>query len=197
MIGITGVATSGKDTLFNLISKFFLEKNLLTKRYALADFLKKDLENFIYEKFNINISNISSSDKELIRPIMVAYGKVKRNQTNGRYWIDNLNSILEKDMNNNIVPIITDVRYNEFEMDELFWLKKENKGFLIHVSRVLNGKIILAANEEELKNDKSLISAADYSLTWCTESNVDTLYNQYYKNLEEIYENYRRFNINK
>jgi hypothetical protein len=197
MIGITGVATSGKDTLFNLINRFFSERKILTKRYALADFLKKDLEKFIYEKFNINISDISSSDKELIRPLMVAYGKIKRNQTNGRYWIENLNSTIKEDAQDGILPVITDIRYNEYEMDELFWLKKENKGFLVHVSRVFNGKIILPANKEESDNDQRLLSAADYSITWCTESNIDSLYNQYQKNLKEIYESYRRYSFNK
>lgn len=197
MIGITGVARSGKDTLYILLNKFFSEKNIKTKRYALADYLKKDLEKFILEKFEINLNKIAPDEKELIRPLMVSYGKIKRNQTNGRYWIENLDKIIKEEYRDGIIPIITDIRYNEFEKDELFWLKKENSGFLIHISRVLDGKIILPANQEEMNNDDVIKNNCNYKLIWCTESNIDRLYEQYYKNLNEIYENYRRFYFNR
>jgi hypothetical protein len=115
-------------------------------------------------------------------------------QTQGRYWIELLNSkINEKDF----LPIITDIRYQEYEKDEYFWLKKEKQGIMIHVSRVKNGKIILPANEEEAKNDKVLSELADYKIIWCTENNIDMLYNLYDKNIEEIYETYRRYRLNK
>jgi hypothetical protein len=194
MIGITGVARSGKDTLYNLIEKKLKQLNVQTKRYALADNLKHDLRDFIIQRFNIDIYTANLEEKELIRPIMVAYGKSKRMQTQGRYWIELLNSkINEKDF----LPIITDIRYQEYEKDEYFWLKKEKQGIMIHVSRVKNGKIILPANEEEAKNDKVLSELADYKIIWCTENNIDMLYNLYDKNIEEIYETYRRYRLNK
>jgi hypothetical protein len=194
MIGITGVARSGKDTLYSLIEKKLKELNIQTKRYALADNLKYDLRDFIIQKFNIDIYTANFEEKELIRPIMVAYGKSKRMQTQGRYWIELLNSkINEKDF----LPVITDIRYQEYDKDEYFWLKKEKQGIMIHVSRVKNGKIILPANEEEAKNDKVLSELADYKIIWCTENNMDMLYNLYEKNIEEIYETYRRYRFNK
>lgn len=191
MIGITGVATSGKDTLFKLIKQYFKEKNLQVERYALADLLKKDIEFFIKEKFNLDIFNLEKEEKELIRPILVTYGKIKRLKTDGRYWIDKLENNSEFKKANKI-KIITDIRYQEFQKDECYWLKKENNGFLIHVSRICNGKVIPPANAEESKNDVTLASQADYSMIWCTEKNIDRLYEDYKMNLKEIYELYTR-----
>lgn len=196
MIGITGVATSGKDTLYFLLSKYFQTKKINIKRYALADQLKQDLQDFVFEKFNINLSSLSAKDKELIRPLMVSYGKIKRNQTFGRHWIEALDGILASSSYKDEIPVVTDIRYNEFEKDELFWLKNEKNGFLIHVSRVFEGKIISPANKEEEENDKLIYNQANYKLIWCTESNLELLYNTYEKNLEEIYNAYRRHRIN-
>jgi hypothetical protein len=189
MIGLTGVARSGKDTLYSLLERKFKEKSINTKRFALADNLKKDLNNFIIEKFNINLYSISASDKELLRPILVAYGKSKRQQTSGRYWIELLNKEI---IIQNELPIVTDVRYDEYEKDEYSWLKKEKKGILIHISRICNGKLIEPANDEEYRNNLRLIDKADYKFMWCTEPDLKNLYYKNESNLEEIYELYSR-----
>lgn len=193
MIGITGVARSGKDTLYKLLEKKFLVKNIKCQRFALADNLKSDLKSFLIEKFDIDLDNITPQDKELIRPVMVAYGKCKRLKTNGRYWIELLDSKLNE---KSYLPIITDIRYDEYEKDEYFWLKKEKNGLLIHVTRILNGKTIPPANEEEMQNDKKLYEKADYKFIWCTESNLDALYINNLNILEEIYTIYARSRIN-
>jgi ribosome-binding ATPase YchF (GTP1/OBG family) len=194
MIGITGVATSGKDTLFNFLHKKFKEKGIKSKRYALADILKKKIKPFIEEEFNIDINNLSPKEKESIRPILVIYGKIKRERSNGRYWIDLLDENIDK---NTSIPIVTDIRYAEYEKDELHWLIKENKGFLIHISRVLNGKIIPPANDEEARNDIFLSEKSHYKMVWCTNPCEETLYEEYNKNFEEIYEQYTRYRFNK
>lgn len=194
MIGITGVATSGKDTLFNLINKKFKEKKIETQRYALADILKKKIKSFIQSEFNIDLDNLSPKEKEIIRPILVSYGKIKRKQSDGRYWIE---ALLKKIQIDDKVPIVTDIRYAEYEKDELYWLVHENKGFLIHISRVLDGKIIPPANEEESRNDIILKRNSHYQMVWCTNPSKESLYEEYNKNLEEIYEMYTRYRFNK
>lgn len=196
MIGITGVAKSGKDTLYKLLEKKFKEKNINCKRFALADALKEDIKEFIYLKFSISLDNLTPAEKELIRPILVAYGRIKRNLSNGRYWI----SLLDKEIKKNkelFLPIITDIRYAEFNTDELEWLLEENHGLLIHVSRVENGKIVQPANSEEESNNEILFKKSHYKLIWCSESDINSLYKQYEKNLEEIYELYGRYRFNK
>ena len=114
MIGITGVATSGKDTLFNFLYKKYKENNIVCQRFALADLLKKDLYVFIKMLFNIDLYLITPEQKELIRPILVVYGKYKRNASGGRYWIEKLNGEILNYLNRtkNLLPIVTDIRYS-------------------------------------------------------------------------------------
>lgn len=196
MIGITGVAKSGKDTLYKLLERKIKEKGLSCKRFALADSLKDDIKEFIFSKFSISLDDLKPKDKELIRPILVAYGKIKRDLTEGRYWISFLENKIEKD-EDLFLPIITDIRYAEFDHDEADWILNQNSGILVHVSRIENGKIIPPANLEEEKNDLILSNKSHYKLVWCSESDLDSLYSEYNKNLEEIYELYERHRLNK
>jgi len=188
IIGISGVATSGKDTLCNLISRYLAQKNIETKRVALADKLKEDLKDFLIEKFNVDITKPTIEEKTLVRPILVSYGKVKRNLTKGTYWTNKINSDIDDLLNNNILPIITDIRYMEYPEDEFSWLKKKS-GVLIHISRLdSNDKLIPPANSEEKENDKMIKENADLSCTWKTQEDLDSLYYEHIKFLEKIYE---------
>lgn len=188
IIGITGVARSGKDTFYCVLNKFLNEKNLKSERVALADKLKEELGDFIKEKFKINIEKCDGEDKELIRPLMVAYGKCRRVQTEGKYWtslIENKIKDLKKD---GIIPIITDIRYIEYKEDEYSWLKSKD-GILIHISRKLtDGSLVQPANIEEKSNDNKLKAVADFSICWDTCQDTNFLYELMQKNLKNIYE---------
>lgn len=188
IIGISGVATSGKDTLCNLISRYLSEKNISSQRIALADKLKEDLQQFLLEKFKVDIMKPSVEEKTLVRPILVSYGKVKRTLTKGTYWTamvdEHINSLLKK----KVLPIITDIRYHEYPEDEFYWLKKKD-GILIHISRVgIDGKIVPPANTEEKENDKRIRDSADFTYTWKTQDDIDSLYYEHIKFLEKMYE---------
>lgn len=190
IIGLTGVARSGKDTFCLILERFLKEKGLEARRVALADELKKELSDFVEKKFKINLNKCEGQDKELIRPLMVAYGKCRRAQTEGKYWT----SIVESDIKNfrkqNIIPIITDIRYIEYKDDEYAWLKNHN-GILIHISRKLDdGSIIPPANIEEKANDNKLKAVADYSICWETCQDINFLYELSQKHLKNIYEKY-------
>lgn len=188
IIGLTGVARSGKDTFYLILERFLKEKGLEVRRVALADELKKELSDFVEKKFKINLNKCEGQDKELIRPLMVAYGKCRRAQTEGKYWT----AIVESDIKNfrkqNIIPIITDIRYIEYKDDEYAWLKNHN-GILIHISRKLDdGSIIPPANIEEKANDNKLKAVADYSICWETCQDINFLYELSQKHLKNIYE---------
>jgi len=187
IIGISGVATSGKDTLCNIISRYLTQKNIEAKRIALADNLKNDLKDFILDKFSIDIYKASPEEKSLIRPIMVSYGRIRRSISKGTYWTSKVENDLENLISKNITPIITDIRYMEYPEDEFFWLKNKN-GILLHISRLdLNGNLIPPANIEEKENDLKLKEVADLKLTWKTEDNNDALYYQHLNFLERVY----------
>ncbi len=156
-IGIAGNACVGKDTLCNFLIKKFKERyNLSSKRCSIAgDTIRKDLKSFILDKIGIDIESTTPEEKTLLRPIMVEYGRYMRNKTEGRYFIEKLKK--NKNFGVGFVPIIPDIRYVEFEKDELYWLKKESKGLLIFLER----KGINPANKFEEENNKKLKKNAD------------------------------------
>lgn len=156
-IGIAGNACVGKDTLCNfLIEKFKENYKIAAKRCSIAgDTIRKDLKPFILEKTEVDIECATPEEKTLLRPIMVEYGRYMRNKTQGRYFIEKLKE--NKEFGVGYVPIIPDIRYTEFEKDELYWLKKENSGLLIFLER--NG--IEPANKFEKENNQKLKKSAD------------------------------------
>ena len=137
-IGVSGFARSGKNLFCDIAQKVLKEKyNLTSKTYALAYFLKKDCEPFIQEKLGMSAFSEKTEDKNAFREMLVWYGGVKRKQTEGKYWTGLLHEELKKDTNN--VNFISDIRYVEYVDDEIFWLKKQLGGKLVHVSKYRYG----------------------------------------------------------
>jgi hypothetical protein len=194
---MTGVARSGKDTFYSILAKYFENKGFKAGRLAFADDLKKELNPFTIEKFKIDLMKCTNEEKEVIRPLMVSYGKCRRSQTEGKYWTSLLDAKIKNFSKQNIIPIITDVRYIEYKEDEYSWLKNNN-GILIHISRKLdNGNLVPPANIEEKANDNKLKAVADFSVCWETCQDTNFLYELMEKNLEKIYELYTRHRTNK
>lgn len=190
IIGLTGVARSGKDTFYSILKKYLEEKNINSERIALADNLKKELGDFVKEKFKIDLHKCDGRDKELIRPLMVSYGKCRRIQTDGKYWTSLIDNKIKELKKQNTIPIVTDIRYIEYKDDEYAWLKNHN-GVLVHISRKLDdGSIVPPANIEEKSNDNKLKAVADYSVCWETCQDVNFLYELMQKHLKNIYEKY-------
>ena len=188
VIGITGVARCGKDTFYSILNRYLQEKQIQSKRLAFADSLKIELNDFTKDKFQIDLLNCEGQDKELIRPLMVAYGKCRRIQTEGKYWTSMLDLKVKELIENKTIPIITDVRYIEYKDDEYSWLKHYN-GVLIHLSRKLDdGTLVPPANVEEKSNDNKLKAVADFNKSWDTCQDTNYLYELMQKNLKNIYE---------
>ena len=180
-IGVSGFARSGKNLFCDIAEKILKEKfNLSSKTYALAYLLKKDCEPFIQEKLGLSAFSEKTEDKNLFREMLVWYGGVKRKQTEGRYWTGLLHEELKKDTND--VNFISDIRYVEYSGDEIFWLKKELGGKLVHISKYTYGfptdgrhyrvndlskKIYTEApNQHEAINDPKIRFLADYKVEW-------------------------------
>mgnify|MGYP003650290302 CR=1 FL=1 len=167
IIGLAGVAGSGKDTFFELLSK---EVNC--QRYSLADELKREASAWTEDSYGINASTCSRLEKEIIRPFLVFHGQMRRTQTEGRYWIDKLSKEISDENHPELVlQVITDIRFGEYEKDEIHWLKKELGGTLVHVSmynqdeeRNITWKP--PANECEEKNDPILKDHSDWFVEW-------------------------------
>ena len=169
VIGLSGVAGAGKDLFFSLLSN-----KLNCQKFSLADALKNEVGLFSYPQYGIDPLNCSREEKNIIRPLLVLHGTFKRGQSEGRHWVEQLNKkILLNNINDSIV-VITDIRYDDYPKDEVFWLKKELGGVLVHISMYeelirLNGRkkeFVQPINGEEERNDPKLKSQADYIVEW-------------------------------
>lgn len=164
IIGVSGVARSGKDTFFSLLKKELSvsRRDLNVSRYAFADQIKLDLRSLLLENFNIDINQCSPEEKEIIRPLLVAYGSDVARTINPDFWISKLSKKLKtSQVDNQNIDIITDVRYpNEQE----FIKNNFKKSCCVHIERFGFGP----ANSEEEKNNPLLKSNSDYTISWNT-----------------------------
>lgn len=164
-IYISGVGTVGKDEFAKQAIKFFEKRGIRAMRFALADQLKFDIGEFIYDKFGIDIFDCTPEEKKLIRPLMVAYGCAKRKISLGKHWMDFLENEISSYEKKIDVAIITDIRFCEYEVDEAIWATRTGK--LIHLQRTDKyGNLIPPANEEEERNDPKVRAlATQYGMT--------------------------------
>lgn len=158
IIGISGAARCGKDTLCRALIRVFKEnfKIKAIRRSIAGDQVKKDLKDLLHKNLSIDSFTENFTVKEEIRPLLVEYGKLMRNKTNGRYFIE---KFVKEENSINIIP---DIRYVEYSKDEAHWLKNEMNGFLIFIER--DG--ILDANDTEKVNNKIIKEMSDYYMTW-------------------------------
>jgi hypothetical protein len=158
IIGISGAARSGKDTLCRAIIRVLsntYDINAIRRSIA-GDQVKKDLQELLLKNLKIDSFTEDMTVKEEIRPLLVEYGKLMRNKTAGRYFIEKFEKIENK------INIIPDIRYVEYQKDEAYWLKNEMNGFLIFIER----ENIFDANDTEKVNNKIIKGMADYCMSW-------------------------------
>ena len=184
-IGLSGLAGSGKDLFFSLSKNLLKKHGIPCIRLALADELKEQCDESCKQMFGVSAINCSREDKSKIRDFLVFYGSVMRKQTEGRHWINLLNKRI-KNVRRNLnleqvkkaVCIITDIRYAEYKKDEVFWIKDELKGNLIHITRYdkdylfEQGKIkeinsfVKPPNTSETDQDPKIQKLSNISLLW-------------------------------
>ena len=174
LIGLTGVARSGKDSFFKLVEYKFPERKVV--RLALADALKADIDSFLKQKVGISAFTSFDDEKTFIRPMLVAYGKIMRLKTMGRYWVDKLQPRLDEELGKDSLVVVTDIRYDIYPKDEVHWLREQNGGYLVHISRISpDGSIVPPPNEDEAYNDEKIRKKANYLLSWPTRPDILSL----------------------
>lgn len=158
IIGICGVARSGKDTTYNLFNKALLKRNKTSERFAFADQIKYELKPLLEENFNINPFDCDDDTKEKIRPLMVAYGTHLARALDENHWIKRLSQRI-KSKSIADYQFITDVRYE----NEINFLRSNfDKSYIIYVER----EGFKPINEEEEINCPKLRSRSDYVINW-------------------------------
>lgn len=184
IIGISGLARSGKDLFATVAADILKERGHRVARHALATELKSDLKDLISDKAQISAFTENTDEKNIIRPLLVAYGDMMRKLTQGKYWTrkveDRINyrATISNDIDFNI---ITDIRYDTYPEDECYWVQNKMSGKLIHITRFKLGpapskrhvttatpvKIYDAApNDHEQFNNPRVKARADYAFEW-------------------------------
>jgi len=179
LVGVSGVARSGKNLFCDMVIDELAKQGYIGKQFALADALKRDCEEFLRDKCDLDVYSDDTQLKSLFREYLVWYGDLRRKQTNGRHWIEAMDTELaESDCD---VALVSDVRYAHYQNDELGWVLFEHEGLLIHLRRWLTPEIsminlhsmedriyIEAPNEHERVNDPRLHEGAHLRIDWPT-----------------------------
>ena len=152
IIGISGLARSGKDSFYELSKSYLDNNNVKHERLAFADELKNECDPFLMKNVGISAFTEDDREKEIIRPLLVTYGTHIRRKLNPRCWIDKIEPKIKQAKNKHVF-FVTDVRFK----NEIDWIH-EMGGLSVHVTR--NG--IVAPNEEELRiREKEIRSKED------------------------------------
>jgi hypothetical protein len=187
-IGLSGPALVGKDTLCSNLINFLKENARLdSRRVSVAgDCIKNSIKNMLETSTGLKPNFNCPVEKEIARPLLVEYGRYLRNKTKGRYFVEKIDEYPNFGLN--YIPIITDIRYCEYEKDELYWLKYEKKGILIFLER--DG--INPTNDFEKNNNIILKNNADIVLNIPNIENMDEYYLKNNYIFEKIFTTYQQ-----
>lgn len=178
IIGIAGVARVGKDTFCDDIINILGSQGINAQRVAFADALKKDINDFLVDKTGVKAYIREDNGKELIRPLLVAYGELMRELTGGKHWINKIKKEVGVNINNQVLSIVSDVRYP----NEASWINSTRHGVTLHLSR----EGIKPANREEELNDPKTQKECSFRLQWETEKSTATTEFQTLRHLNGI-----------
>ena len=127
----------------------------------MADRLRSDLAPFLLQHFGIDIWEAEGSAKEMVRPILIAYGMCQRERDAG-HWIKKvINQIDEMvDKSPDIIPVVTDCRF----VNEAAYLGTHyGSAFkLINITR----EGAPEPTSEEMKHFKAVEDMAHLKLHW-------------------------------
>jgi len=183
LIGVSGYARSGKDTFFER-SKLHLEKEgKKCIRFAFADALKHEVDSLLKEHVGISAFTEKTSEKEIIRPLLVTYGTEIRRMLDPNCWIEKIQPNVIKELNQDKYVFITDVRFD----NEASWIKM-NGGIMVHIERFG----VLPANNEEHRQRVKMKSKINYNISWPTfgEESIDSCDEYIIPNLSHIVSNF-------
>ena len=159
MIGIAGLARSGKDTLAKNLSEIIKEDlGIEVKVYSFALPIRCQVGNLLEDYYHISPFTEDSDEKLIIRPLLVAHGEQMKQKFGKDIWLKELLGTIHEDLRyKEFFPIISDVRF-DFEVEAI---KNEN-GQVIHISKIGNEP----PNEIEAKNDPLVQRVADICHSW-------------------------------
>lgn len=188
IIGISGFATSGKDTCASLVSSHLGHAGLECKIFSFANALKQDIDDFCTQKIGISAFTTDPLLKSKIRPILISYGQIQRNLSNGTYWIYKVNPQIDNFFNSGgNVAIIPDLRFKEFEYDELDYIRSFDNSIVVNIERTNDDQQVKAAHISENQFYNILYKESDIKIKWQSSNDISYLNSQISDLLKLIY----------
>lgn len=132
IIGVGGLAMSGKDTFVKIAKKILKEHGYSAIRLAFADALKEELDPFTTKQYGISSWTNDIEEKKLIRRAMVSHGCIMRD-INPNYWVNKIDDAIETIHFNEDVIFISDCRFP----NEVDWVHQKWGGWFVHLSRYM------------------------------------------------------------
>lgn len=167
IIGISGPARSGKDTLGDQFVNILTEWGMKCQKVSFANQLKLETDDFLKNTIGISSFTQDDEEKKIIRPLLVTWGTHVRRKLDPDVWVKSVEKLLTDD----VVTIISDVRFE----NELNWIK-DNGGHSVFVDRYTpEGKLVPPANKDEEEHTMKLRSECDHSFVWDSISNEEWL----------------------
>jgi hypothetical protein len=173
IIGVGGMARSGKDTFVKIARKILKENGYSSIKLAFADALKEEIDPFLRENYSISAWTDIDEEKTIIRPFLVAHGCGKREQSNGTYWVNKINDAIDIIHFTEDVVFISDCRFP----NEVDWVHDKWGGWFVHLKKYTHVEggyglgegfthkmFDMPPNEEESIQDPICESKADYKL---------------------------------
>jgi len=159
MIGIGGLARSGKDTLASNLKEIIKEDwEIDVKIFSFAWPIKCQLNDLLESHYHLSPFTEDTEEKKILRPILVAHGEQMKQRFGKDIWLKELLGTIHKDLRyKNFFPIISDIRF-DFEAEAI---KNEN-GQVIHITKEGNEP----PNEIEALNSPLVAKEADLNHTW-------------------------------
>lgn len=157
IIGISGYARAGKDTLADGLARELLFRNKVSAKFKFASALKKAISRaFLEVGLTFSVDTEETADKEQVRPLMVEFGRFCRSRDKDIFARKTVSDIDQYLRVGGDVAIVSDLRYvNEGDILREHCL--ENGMRYIHIDIERSGTF--AANQEELDSIEALLDA--------------------------------------
>lgn len=157
IILISSVARSGKDSITKDFIQEFANNGINAKRFAFADELKKEVNPLTLLNLNINAFTEDSYEKQLVRPLLLSWGKIGRN-LDENYWVKKVSAQIKQ--SEPCLAIVSDCRYP----NEARYFSNKT---LIHLTRYNdNGDEFPPVGEDEALYIPELKKMADFKISW-------------------------------
>jgi hypothetical protein len=179
VIGIGGVSRCGKNLFATVATRLLEEQGKTSIQFSLARNLKLDMSTLMANRIGINSLTEDTKEKNIIRPLLVSYGDITRKMSKGTMWTSAIEpEILARKED---YVFITDLRYDHYEQDEVYWVQHILRGKIVHIKcytmqpapskRHITTSTPLKtytppANENEIFNDPKVYKKADVRMEW-------------------------------